>query len=331
MKHSLSTALLLVTTIVVLAGCGVTNNNSFTARSRYIEGGRIKEQPKAAEIDVDFSIRVTAQSDWQPSKSAARTEAEHKAITEYGIDLVVEPIWKYTASPIFSRKDGAPWYPCYKAELVGFAGKYRKTLSTEERILQLQDIDLETIEKYKLLTDPDFKDVYYQQDRQPADNSVKGSVIIQGGLGMPVSAVAPATNRQSLVVNPAPKQPKPVKEIDYYKRGTGRVKVGKTFFSMGIVSIAAGFCALGASSVFYRKGNDISIVDNRWSEKMDYMNKGDAAFISMITFFTTGGAFEIIGIPCWIAGGKDLQRANNPDLTFNYQVAPTGINLALNF
>ena len=328
MKHSLMTALLLVTTMVVLTGCGVTNN-SFTARSRYIEGGRIKEQPKAAEIDVDFSLRVTAQSDWQPSKSAARAEAEHKAITEYGIDLVVEPIWKYTTSPMFSRLDGAPWYTCYKAELVGFAGKYRKTLSTEERILQLQDIDLETIEKYKLLTDPDFKDVYYQQEpQQPADNSVKGSVIIQGGLGAPVSSVAPVTNQRSPVVKPTPKQPKPLKDIDYYRRGTSRVKAGKTFFCMGVMSIAAGFCALTASEILYNKGRDAGYgTSSYW----DYMDKGNAAFISMIALFPTGGAFEIIGIPCWIAGAKDLQRANNPDLTFNYRVAPTGINLALKF
>lgn len=81
MKHSLTTALLLVMTMVVLTSCGVTNNNSFTSRSRYIEGGRIKEQPKAAEIDVDFSMLETAQSDWQPTKSAARTETATPAGT----------------------------------------------------------------------------------------------------------------------------------------------------------------------------------------------------------------------------------------------------------
>lgn len=311
MKHSLMTALLLVTTMVVLTGCGVTNN-SFTARSRYIEGGRIKEQPKAAEIDVDFSQRVTAQSDWQTSKSAARTEAEHKAVTEYGIDLVVEPIWKYTTSPLFSRQGGAPWYTCYKAELVGFAGKYRKTLSTEERILQLQDIDLETIEKYKLLTDPDFKDVYYQPEPQPDDNSVKGSVIIQGGVGAPVSSVVPITNQRSLVVKPTPGQPKPVKEIDYYRRGTNKVKTGKAFFSMGMITIAAGsaLAIYGAVPVDNQDG--------------DFITAG-------CMMVAAGGALDIIGIPCWIAGAKDLQRANNSNLTFNYQVAPMGINLALKF
>lgn len=366
MKHSLMTALLLVATIVVLTSCGVTNNNSFTSRSRYIEGGRIKEQPKAAEIDVDFSMRVTAQSDWQPTKSAARTEAEHKAITEYGIDLVIEPIWKYTASPVFSRKDGAPWYPCYKAELVGFAGKYRKTLSTEERILQLQDIDLETIEKYKLLTDPDFKDVYYQQEpQQPADNSVKGSVIIQGGLGAPVPAatVAPPTTTEpqaSIVVKPTPKQPKPVKEIDYFKRGTSEIKAGKAFVSMGIMCLAAGFCALGADISFDKKANNIheddgidyskrdeyweryqsyrqwddycdAIKSANWDKKWTYWGQSSDARISWITFFSVGGAFELIGISCWAAGSKDIKRPNNSDLTFNYQVAPTGVNLALKF
>lgn len=314
MKHSLITALLWVTTMVVLTSCGVTNNNSFTSRSRYIEGGRIKEQPKAAEIDVDFSMRVTAQSDWQPTKSAARTEAEHKAITEYGIDIVVEPIWKFTASPVFSRKDGAPWYPCYKAELVGFAGKYRKTLTTEERILQLQDIDMETIEKYKLLTDPNFKNVYYQPEpQQPADNSVKGSVIIQGGLGAPVSAVAPVTNQQSLVVKPISQQPKPTKEIDHYKRATNAVKAGKAFFSVGTIALAIG----GAMAI----ASMVDPEEDGWG----------VHFTAGWTTATAGLGFDIIGISCWAGGAKKLKTANNSDLTFNYQVAPTGVNLALKF
>ena len=316
MKHFARMALLLLPAMAVLAGCGVTAN-SFSARSRYIEGGRIKEQPKAAEIDVDFSQRVTAQSDWQASKSAARTEAEHKAITGYGIDIVVEPVWKYTTSPMFSRQDGAPWYTCYKAELIGFAGKYRKTLSTEERIQQLQDIDLETIEKYKLLTDPDFKDVYYQSEPQPADNSVKGSVIINGGFGAPVAALAPDGLQKSLVVKPVPKQPKPVKVIDYYQRGTSKVKAGKTFFSMSTIcwAIAAG------TGVAYQK-NEYSFGES---------HEAYSLFVTTHIFGSMGILFDVIGIPCWIAGAKDLQRANNPSLTFNYQVAPTGINLALNF
>ncbi len=333
MRHILRTALFLATATLVLSGCGVTNSNSFTARSRYIEGGRIKEQPKAAEIDIDFSTRVTATSGWQITKSAARAEAEHKAILEYGIDLVVEPIWKYTASPVFSRTDEAPWYPCYKAELVGFAGKYRKTLTTEEQIQQLQNIDMETIEKYKLLTDPEFKDVYYQSESQPADNSVKGSVIISGGLGLPVptTTVAPSTTKTSLVVQPTPSKTKPVKQIDYYKRGTTKVKTGQAFFGMGVAFIAAGFSSLIASEILYNKGQDISITDNRWNERQSYINRGNEAFKSMIAFFCIGGAFEIIGIPCWAVGAHELKNAKNPNLSLNYQVAPTGVNLALNF
>lgn len=309
-------ALLLFTTMAVLASCGVTAN-SFSARSRYIEGGRIKEQSKAAEIDVDFSQRVTAQSGWQSTKSAARTEAEHKAIVEYGIDIVVEPVWKYTTSPVFSRNDGAPWYQCYKAELIGFAGMYRKTLSTEERIQQLQDIDLETIEKYKLLTDPDFKDVYYRQEPQPADNSVKGSVIINGGVGVPVASVESGGLQKSLVVKPVPKQPKPVREIDYYKRGTGKVNAGKTFFAMSTVcwAIAAG------TGIAYQK-NEYGFGESKEASDL---------FITTHFFGSLGILFDVIGIPCWIAGAKDLRRADNPNLTLNYQVAPTAINLALNF
>lgn len=315
MKHILKTALCMTTAMIVLSGCGVTSNSSFTSRSRYIEGGRIKEQPKAAEIDIDFSTRVTAQSGWQPSKSAARAEAEHKAIVEYAIDLVVEPIWKYSVSPIFSRADGAPWYPCYKAELVGFAGKYRKILTTEEQIQQLQDIDMKTIEKYKLLTDPKFKDVYYQPEpQQPADNSVKGSVIIQGGMGgyVPMSAIEPAPRPKSLVVTPTLQQPKPAKEIDYFKRGTTKVKTGKAFFSMGTITIAIG-SALAIAGATPVSDQDGDLIDIGWM------------------LVAAGGALDIIGIPCWIAGAHDLKRANDSNLTFNYQVAPTGINLAINF
>ncbi len=319
MRHILRTALFLATATLVLSGCGVTNSNSFTARSRYIEGGRIKEQPKAAEIDIDFSTRVTATSGWQITKSAARAEAEHKAILEYGIDLVVEPIWKYTASPVFSRTDEAPWYPCYKAELVGFAGKYRKTLTTEEQIQQLQNIDMETIEKYKLLTDPEFKDVYYQSESKPADNSVKGSVIISGGLGLPVptTTVAPSTTKTSLVVQPTPSKTKPVKQIDQYKSSKNKVKAGKAFFSIGTTCLAMSFCTGIAYDV----------------QKYGF-NEDDRAFdlfVSTHILASFGVLCNIIGIPCWAVGAHELKNAKNPNLSLNYQVAPTGVNLALNF
>ncbi len=307
---------------LVLSSCGVTTSttNSYSGRTRKIEGGRITEQRKAAEIDVDFAHRVTARSGWQSSKSAAQAEAEHKAIIENGIDVVVQPIWKITVSPLFSQADGAPWWQySYKAEINGFAGMYKKAYSEEEQILQMKDIDRETIEKYKLLTDPDFPKVYYNQDKQPDDNSIKGSVIIEGGTAAPASPVTLAKSTKSSVslVVKSPSEPHPVKEINYYQRGRSKINAGKTFCTMGALCLVT---AVGT-------GVGYGFSDYGFSEDRGAY----ALFVSTHAFTTFGVFFEILGGSCWAAGKRDLKRAGNPNLTFNYQVAPTGINLAFNF
>ena len=307
MKKKLFFGLFLL--IGLFSSCGTLDvATEHSSRAQYIRGGDLIGEDKIAKIDVDFSRRIHATSNWQATKSAAREEAEHMAIRENQIDVVVDPIWKYTISPIFSRADGAPWHFAYKAELLGYAGMYKKAISHEEMIQQLKEVDMETIEKYKLLTDPN-----YQPYAQPEDNSVNGSIILNGTGGnfAPVSFNPSTLNvedSKSLVVKPI-EEIKPTNQKDYFKVGKQKMNAGKVFVGMGTPTLLAGVACIVYDAV---EGND-------------------DALLAGICMAPIGAAFEIIGIPCWCVGKKDIKRAKGEPLTFNYQVTPTGVGFALNF
>ena len=322
MKKKLFFGLFLL--IGLFSSCGTLDvATEHSSRAQYIRGGDLIGEDKIAKIDVDFSRRIHATSNWQATKSAAREEAEHMAIRENQIDVVVDPIWKYTISPIFSRADGAPWHFAYKAELLGYAGMYKKAISNEEMIQQLKEVDMETIEKYKLLTDPN-----YQPYAQPEDNSVQGSVILNGTerhfapmsftqTSLPIST-APSTptsakeeESKSLIVKPTSQDLKTFYPSTYFNYvGKQKMNAGKVFVGMGTAALLAGLACIV------------------YTELGEYNWEVELAGLIMAPI---GAAFEVIGIPCWCVGKKDIKRANGEALTFNYQVAPTGVGLALNF
>ena len=316
MKKKLFFGLFLL--IGLFSSCGTLDvATEHSSRAQYIRGGDLIGEDKIAKIDVDFSRRIHATSNWQATKSAAREEAEYMAIRENQIDVVVDPIWKYTISPIFSRADGAPWHFAYKAELLGYAGMYKKAISHEEMIQQLKEVDMETIEKYKLLTDPN-----YQPYAQPEDNSVQGSVILNGEGGCFESIsfekspqVTPSTsskeNLKSLVVKPTTQNLGTFYPSTYFNYvGKQKMNAGKVFVGMGTATLLAGLACIV------------------YTELGEYNWEVELASLIMAPI---GAAFEIIGIPCWCVGKKDIKRAKGEPLTFNYQVAPTGVGLALNF
>ena len=316
MKKKLFFGLFLL--IGLFSSCGTLDvATEHSSRAQYIRGGDLIGEDKIAKIDVDFSRRIHATSNWQATKSAAREEAEHMAIRENQIDVVVDPIWKYTISPIFSRADGAPWHFAYKAELLGYAGMYKKAISHEEMIQQLKEVDMETIEKYKLLTDPN-----YQPYAQPEDNSVQGSVILNGEGGCFESIsfekspqVTPSTsskeNLKSLVVKPTTKNLGTFYPSTYFNYvGKQKMNAGKVFVGMGTATLLAGLACIV------------------YTELGEYNWEVELAGLIMAPI---GAAFEVIGIPCWCVGKKDIKRAKGEPLTFNYQVAPTGVGFALNF
>ena len=327
MKKKLFFGLFLL--IGLFSSCGTLDvATEHSSRAQYIRGGDLIGEDKIAKIDVDFSRRIHATSNWQATKSAAREEAEHMAIRENQIDVVVDPIWKYTISPVFSRADGAPWHFAYKAELLGYAGMYKKAISPEEMIQQLKEVDMETIEKYKLLTDPN-----YQPYAQPEDNSVNGSIILNGTGGnfAPVSFNPSTLNvedSKSLVVKPI-EEIKPTKQKDYFKVGTQKIKAGKAFVGMGTPILTAGIVSWIYGDIYLDRHRSDWNHGSYDQERKLY--QAYDALVAGISLFGIGLAFEVIGIPCWCAGKKDIKRVNGEALTFNYQVAPTGVGLALNF
>lgn len=82
--------------------------------------------------------------------------------------MVVDPIVKYTKYSMFVSKDvknaeNAKWWkPQYKAEIVGYAGKYVKVETSAEQVNDFKDVDMNDVVKYKMVTDPDFYKSYYQ-------------------------------------------------------------------------------------------------------------------------------------------------------------------------
>lgn len=332
MKKKLLVASLLM--VWLLSSCGVVSNTTtYSGRTRYVAGGSIMERSQTTEVDVDFSHRVSAISSWQASKSAAREEAAHQAIVNNQIDVVVEPIWKYTYSPMFKKTDGAPWYPCYKAELVGYAGHYKKATSFREELQQLKEVDMETIEKFQMLYDPDFPELYYDSKKPaPKENTeptYNGSVILNGAVGVPVSlhggygagnaSYMGAQPAKSMVVKPA-QSLKKVNAVSQYEKGNHLVKAGKAFVGLGTISLALGLVTLipGAKELKYM--ND----KNYHGTEFHYIIATSALGI--------GGFFEVLGAGMWAGGNAKIRQANSAQaLNLNYQVSPAGVHLALQF
>ena len=88
------------------------------------------------------------------------------------------------------------------------------------------------------------------------------------------------------------------------------MNTGKVFVGMGTPTLLAGLACIV------------------YTELGEYNWEVELAGLIMAPI---GAVFEVIGIPCWCVGKKDIKRANGEALTFNYQVAPTGVGLALNF
>lgn len=342
MKHKMLVTSLLAT--LLLSSCGVfTGSTTYSDRTRYVSGGTIKERAKSTEVDVDFSRRVTSVSSWQASKSAARAEAVHQAIVENQIDVVVDPIWKYTYSPMFNREDGAPWQPRYKAELVGYAGMYKNAVSFQEELEQLKDVDMETIEKYRLLNDPSFPEVYYNKDKctdGQQEPSINGSVIFNGAAtDVPVSYnrgwqdfETKSEPAKSLVVKPAKQEDTPAQgtnglfgtllnpvgngnaltSLPPFEQGQKKVKIGK-----GFVGVGTTFAGIGLAGSLYH-----GIADGA----------DNVGFIVSTCWLGLGVIYDIVGLSYWVSGNKQIKTANMAQaIDLNYSVSPGGVSLAVSF
>lgn len=168
----------------------LTSCSSYQYSARTVGVNRQPVQTKEAAVEVvpDYGRVVTATSDYHITQKDAITEAEYLCIINNKIDVVVDPIMKVEYTPLQQKK--------YKATITGYAGTYNKAKVGVDAV---SGYSKEDIEKYKLLTDPDFPQHYY--------NEGKGdSYYINSRAGIPSKAatslaIAPRNAAASLTNN----------------------------------------------------------------------------------------------------------------------------------
>ena len=165
--------------VILAAGC---QSVSYLPRSLEIVREDVTQSQVNAELQVNLSQKVTAVSDMQDNKKDALISAYYNCIRDNNIDVVVDPIVKYTKYSMFTGKDAknaenAKWWRTqYKAEIVGYGGKYIKTETTTEQVQNYGTVDMENVVKYKMVTDPEFYKSYYQNQKSNVINVNTGDV-----------------------------------------------------------------------------------------------------------------------------------------------------------
>lgn len=196
---------------VVVAALSSCTTYQYTSRSAAIRPTTISSEALGAEIEVDFQTKVTASSEPQVLRSDAIQEAQYKAIQEYGIDVVVDPIYKIRFN-MFSKK-------AYQATITGYAGRYKQVPLGIDAMRE-KEYTVEEIEKYKLLTDPSFYRYYYQpeQPKKEATTNYYFNMKESGSSLAPAPAPAPAPAApSSLMVRPISYDQPALPKFDYYQ------------------------------------------------------------------------------------------------------------------
>ncbi len=130
-----------------------------------------KQVPENAELKVNLDQKVSGVSDMQDTKKAAMQSAYYNCITQNNIDVVVDPIVKLTKYSTFTSRsvkntENAKWWiPQYKAEILGYGGTYVKFEKDADQVKKYDNINMESIVKYKLITDPTFHKSYYNNQK----------------------------------------------------------------------------------------------------------------------------------------------------------------------
>ena len=126
---------------------------SYTSRSTQVSQRVINSSEATADIKIDYSKKVSASSDYQKFPNQAKQQAIYQCIMNSGIDVLVDPIFQV------ENRTGAG----YRATVVGFAGHYQVGKNGLDEVIE-KKYKQEDIEKYLLLTDPNFMNVYYQRN-----------------------------------------------------------------------------------------------------------------------------------------------------------------------
>lgn len=295
---------LLLTFLLLLVVAASCKSVAYLSRGIDIHLEDAKQAPLNAELNVDLNQKVTATSDMQDTKKEAIVHAYYKCITTNNIDVVVDPIVKITRYSVFSSADmkGADnakwWKPQFKAEINGYGGKYIKLETQAEQVKKFDNIDMNSVVKYKLINDPDFHKSYYKE---------KSNNVFIGANG-PVShsqTTLPAPQNQLNVLPPMPKI-QPLSYSEMLRKATVTRNVGIAFTAIGVammipVALPVMFCCYYDDWVGYYILEPI------------------------------GAGFTAVGIGCLAAGCVKINKLKKSNLSLSYNLAPNGAQLALKF
>lgn len=187
MKKTLFSKVVVFTSILSLVACSSPSTFTYTSRSSNVNNKEIIANAEGAHVRADFSRKVTATSDPQLTREEAVNEAQFKCIQQYGIDVVVDPIYKVDMTP------GSP--KPYVVTVLGFAGTYIREDAPMDEFLA-KNYSVEDIEKYRLLNDPSFARYYYSKEGGEAEVT---NYYINGGEVAPAPQSAPQAEVQSVV------------------------------------------------------------------------------------------------------------------------------------
>lgn len=145
-KHFLI-ALVLGCAMLMQVGC---SSYTYTSRSTKVNRRNVNASEQVADLTIDYQKKVTATSDLLKSSAQAKEQAMYQCIMNNNVDVVVDPIFQV-------ERRGFKWY---RATVTGFAGYYKVGKTDIDRLIE-KGYTKEDIEKYLLLSDPDFaKNLY---------------------------------------------------------------------------------------------------------------------------------------------------------------------------
>lgn len=142
---------------LAMVSCSTYKSYSYTSRSASIRQLTMSSQAPNAEIQVDFSKKVTATSQAYASKYDAIEDALYQCITKYGVDVVVDPIYKFEFNDT------------YVVTVTGFAGTF-KTAEDGIDVESMKNVSMDDVVKFKMLTDPSFAKYYYEAQKPVSGN-----------------------------------------------------------------------------------------------------------------------------------------------------------------
>ena len=273
------------------------------SRSIDIDRENARQESLDAELKVDLDNKVTASSDMQDSKKDAVIHAYYNCISNNNIDVVVDPIVKVTRFSVFASEDmkgaaNAKWWKVqYRAEINGYGGKYIKMETDLDKIKKFDNVDMNSVVKFKLATDPDFYKSYYNRQKT-------NSVIINPKQETPANSFASTPMRQSMALPAMHSSVSPMGYSDLLHKGKVTRNVGIAFASIGVAMMIP----IAVPLVF---------------------EQGYSAWVACLILEPIGAGFTAIGIGCLAAGMVQIKKAKNANLSVG--LSPNGAQLALKF